>query len=58
MSAAKRLRELFRGPEMVIAPGVYDGITARLTEQAGYSAVYMTGAGTSLARGFPRFRSS
>jgi 2-methylisocitrate lyase-like PEP mutase family enzyme len=41
--------------DMVIAPGAYDGVTARLIEQAGFSAVYMTGAGTSAARGFPDF---
>ena len=39
---------------MVIAPGVYDGITARLVELAGFSAAYMTGAGTSrFPRGYP-----
>jgi 2-methylisocitrate lyase-like PEP mutase family enzyme len=50
-----RLRELLGQPEMIVAPGAYDGITARLVEQAGFSAVYMTGAGTSMARGFPDF---
>src|ERR1700726_445775 len=40
---------------MITAPGAYDGITARLIEQAGFPAVYMTGAGTSMARGFPDF---
>ena len=38
---------------MIRAPGVYDGITARLAEQAGFAALYMTGAGTSMARGLP-----
>ncbi len=32
---------------------MYDGITARLVELAGYPAAYMTGAGTSLSRGYP-----
>ena len=40
---------------MLIAPGTYDGVTARLIEQAGFRAAYMTGAGTSAARGFPDF---
>jgi 2-methylisocitrate lyase-like PEP mutase family enzyme len=40
---------------MLIAPGAYDGIGARLIEQAGFAAVYMTGAGTSAARGYPDF---
>jgi len=40
---------------MIIAPGAYDAIGARLVEQAGFAACYMTGAGTSAARGFPDF---
>jgi len=49
------LREQLAAPGMVIAPGAYDGIGARLIEQAGFGAVYMTGAGTSAARGYPDF---
>jgi 2-methylisocitrate lyase-like PEP mutase family enzyme len=55
MKPTARLRELLGQPGIVTAPGAYDGITARLIEQAGFPAVYMTGAGTSLARGFPDF---
>jgi 2-methylisocitrate lyase-like PEP mutase family enzyme len=55
MKPTKRLRELLGQPDMIVAPGAYDGITARLVEQAGFAAVYMTGAGTSMARGFPDF---
>lgn len=53
--ASAVLRRLLSQPGMLIAPGAYDGIGARLIEQAGFSAVYMTGAGTSIARGFPDF---
>ena len=53
MTASKRLRALLARDEMVIAPGVYDGITARFAEQAGFPCVYMTGAGTSLSLGYP-----
>ncbi|WP_046114314.1 isocitrate lyase/PEP mutase family protein [Aquincola tertiaricarbonis] len=49
------LRELLAAPGLVVAPGAYDAIGARLVEQAGFSAVYMTGAGTSMARGYPDF---
>jgi 2-methylisocitrate lyase-like PEP mutase family enzyme len=35
---------------MVIAPGAYDGISARLIAEAGFDAVYMTGAGTAASR--------
>jgi 2-methylisocitrate lyase-like PEP mutase family enzyme len=54
-SAAAGLRELLAAPGMLVAPGAYDGIGARLIEQAGFGAVYMTGAGTSAARGYPDF---
>jgi 2-methylisocitrate lyase-like PEP mutase family enzyme len=33
-----------------VIPGAYDGVSARLVEQAGFDAVYMTGYGTSAAR--------
>lgn len=55
MKKTLSLRERLLKPGMVIAPGAYDAIGARLIEQAGFEAVYMTGAGTSLARGFPDF---
>jgi len=41
------LRELLAGPEPVVAPGAYDALSARLAEQAGFGAVYMTGFGAS-----------
>ncbi len=53
MGAARQLRTLLAQDAIVIAPGVYDGITARLAEQAGFSCLYMTGAGSSLSLGYP-----
>jgi 2-methylisocitrate lyase-like PEP mutase family enzyme len=55
MTTHTSLRELLAAPGMLIAPGAYDGIGARLIEQAGFKAVYMTGAGTAAARGYPDF---
>ncbi|WP_458766607.1 isocitrate lyase/PEP mutase family protein [Cupriavidus basilensis] len=55
MTLATILRQCLQAPGMIIAPGAYDAIGARLIEQAGFSACYMTGAGTSAARGFPDF---
>ena len=55
MNSSVSLRQLLQSPGLVIAPGAYDGIGARLIEQAGFPAVYMTGAGTSAARGYPDF---
>ncbi len=44
---APRLAEMLRAQEPILAPGAYDALTARLIEQAGFPAVYMTGFGTS-----------
>jgi 2-methylisocitrate lyase-like PEP mutase family enzyme len=40
---------------MVLAPGAYDALTARLVARHGFPAVYMTGAGTSVAHGYPDY---
>jgi len=55
MTGAAGLRALLRGEAMVVAPGAYDGLTAMLVAQAGFSAVYMTGAGTAVSHGYPDF---
>ncbi|MGQ2923462.1 MAG: isocitrate lyase/PEP mutase family protein [Hydrogenophaga sp.] len=55
MKTNPTLRQQLAAPGLVIAPGAYDGIGARQIEQAGFGAVYMTGAGTSAARGYPDF---
>jgi 2-methylisocitrate lyase-like PEP mutase family enzyme len=55
MTPTGTLRAALRQPGMVIAPGAYDGLTATLVAQAGFPAVYMTGAGTSMAHGYPDF---
>jgi carboxyvinyl-carboxyphosphonate phosphorylmutase len=47
MRATTRLRQLLAAPGIVVAPGAYDGFSARLIEAAGYPACYMTGAGTA-----------
>lgn len=52
---AARLRALLRAEPMVIAPGAYDAISARSIAQAGFPAVYMTGAGTAASLGYPDF---
>src|SRR3954452_4289452 len=55
MPQASRFRELLKQEGMVVAPGAYDCITAKLIEQAGFAAVYMTGAGTAASLGYPDF---
>lgn len=50
--SAPSLKELTtRGP--VYAPGVWDGLTARLADQAGFSALCASGFAVSAALGLP-----
>ena len=55
MNQTTKLRALLREAGMLTAPGAYDGLTAMLVAQAGFPLVYMTGAGTSIAHGYPDF---
>lgn len=41
------LRELLAKPGIIRAVGVYDGISARVTEQAGFPMAYLSGAGVA-----------
>ena len=49
-SPARRLRELLRRDQTLMAPGAFGPMPARLVEQAGFEAVYMPGGGTALNR--------
>jgi 2,3-dimethylmalate lyase len=44
-----RLRELLGSGRTIVAPGAFDPLAARLVEETGFAAVYMTGFGTSAA---------
>ncbi len=55
MTSRQRLRSLLTGPDIVVAPGAYDGVTAMMVEGAGFPAVYMTGAGVSASHGLPDY---
>jgi carboxyvinyl-carboxyphosphonate phosphorylmutase len=51
MNHSTTFRRLLQTPDkMVIAPGAFDGISARLIAEAGFEAIYMTGAGTAASR--------
>ena len=47
MRQTTRLRQMLNAPGLIVAPGAYDGFSARLIEAAGFKAAYMTGAGTA-----------
>jgi 2-methylisocitrate lyase-like PEP mutase family enzyme len=53
MKPAAALRRLLSGDEIVVAPGVYDGLSARLAARAGFRVVYATGGGIARSLGYP-----
>jgi 2-methylisocitrate lyase-like PEP mutase family enzyme len=53
MRATTRLRQLLAGDEILVAPGVYDGLSARLVARAGFPLVYATGGGIARSLGYP-----
>ena len=50
MRGARGLRELLARPGIVVAPGAYDAVSARLVERAGFEAVYVGSYATAAAR--------
>ena len=49
MTKAEQYRALLNSPELLIAPGVYDGYSARLVEKAGFKTAVTSGAAISNA---------
>lgn len=47
LNLRKQLRQMLSSGEILVAPGVHDGLSARIIEQEGFKALYMTGYGTS-----------
>ncbi len=47
------LKEMLERSELIIAPGVYDGISALLANQAGFAVVYASGGAISRSMGYP-----
>ncbi len=41
------LRNMLEGPDIVVLPGAYDALSARLAERAGFAAMFTTGFGFS-----------
>ena len=53
MKPARRLRQLIGAEDIVVAPGVFDGLSARLVEQAGFQVIYASGGAISRGAGYP-----
>lgn len=48
--AGAGLRRLLGAPEILVAPGCYDALTALLIEEAGFGAAYLSGASIAYGR--------
>lgn len=56
MKKTTELRELIKNEEIIVLPGVYDCLSAKLAEETGFKAVLLTGAGISASLlGYPDF---
>jgi 2-methylisocitrate lyase-like PEP mutase family enzyme len=53
MRATTKLRSLLTTGRMVVAPGVFDGLSARLVAQVGFGAVYASGGAVARSAGVP-----
>jgi 2-methylisocitrate lyase-like PEP mutase family enzyme len=51
--ATTKLRSLLTSGKITVAPGAYDGLSARLVEQAGFPAVYASGGAIARSTGVP-----
>lgn len=52
MSNASRFRKLVKTGKPILMPGAYDPVSAKLTERAGFDAIYLTGQGLASQFGF------
>ena len=53
MRATAKLRALLSSGQITVAPGAYDGLSARLAEQAGFPAIYASGGAIARSAGVP-----
>ncbi len=50
---ARRLRERLRSTQLLVAPGVFDGLSARIAAAAGFEALYASGGAIARSAGVP-----
>jgi 2-methylisocitrate lyase-like PEP mutase family enzyme len=53
MKVTQQLRNLINKDEIIIAPGVFDGLSALLAKQAGFSTLYASGGAIARSAGYP-----
>ena len=53
MSHVGTLKNIIATPDLFVAPGCFDGLSARLVEQAGFQVAYASGGAIARGAGFP-----
>jgi 2-methylisocitrate lyase-like PEP mutase family enzyme len=53
LRATTKLRAMLGDGRTIVAPGAFDGLSARLVEQAGFAAVYASGGAIARSNGLP-----
>lgn len=53
MNPRRTFKELLRRDRLLVAPGCFDGLSARLVEEAGFEAVYLSGGAVARSMGIP-----
>jgi len=53
MNARQTFKELLRREKLLVAPGCFDGLSARLVEEAGFAAAYLSGGAVARSMGIP-----
>ena len=53
MNSRQRLKQLLRRDKLLVAPGCFDGLSARLVEEAGFEAAYLSGGAVARSMGIP-----
>ena len=53
MNSRQLLKQLFKRDSLLVAPGCFDGLSARLVEEAGFEAAYLSGGAVARSMGIP-----
>jgi 2-methylisocitrate lyase-like PEP mutase family enzyme len=53
MKSRQLLKQLFKRDRLLVAPGCFDGLSARLVEEAGFEAAYLSGGAVARSMGIP-----
>ena len=55
MDKKEKLKDLISKKELILAPGVYDALSARIAQHSGFPVLYMTGYGVAAVCGYPDY---